>query len=927
MSKRLRSLWPVLISVSVLFTLTAEGQPNRIPGRINSNATVVLRGHVPLRARRAVDQGPVAASFPLPLVTMYLGPSASQQATLKQLLGAQKDPSSPSFHKWLTPEQYGDQFGVSQADIGNITAWLQSQGLQVVSVARSRTFIRFSGAAAQVGAALHTQIDQYLENGKVHYSNATDPSVPSALSGIVMSFGGLNDFRLQPRYRLRQPGPLNTTSGGEHQMAPDDFATIYDVAPLYSAGINGSGQKLVIVGQTEINLSDIETFRSKYGLPANDPVVTEVPRTPNPGISQNDLPEADLDLEWSGSVARDAQITFVYSDDVDTSLTYAIDEDLAPVISMSYGLCEEGDLVDLPTEQSWAWQANAEGITWLAAAGDSGAGDCEDPDAVIAQDGFAVDAPGSIPEVTSMGGSEFNEGNGTYWSNTNTSTGASALSYIPERVWNDSEAGVELAAGGGGTSLFFPMPDWQTGAGVPSTGYRNVPDLSIASSANHDGYFVETGNQLQIYGGTSIAAPTMAGIVTLLNQYLVSSGALANPGLANINPELYRLGQTSGVFHDITVGSNSVPCVSGSPNCSNGSFGYDAAANYDRASGLGSPDAYNLIHAWTSKDASAAAVVASINQNPVFEQSNQWPFTITLSEEAGIAATVTEFTVNGSAVNIGAVFGTSSIPAHGSISSSGLNLTNLAVPTSVTFEYKGADARGNQWDHTLTVPFVGVQTPLVVGGVSNAASGQQAYTPGMLVSVYGAGMGNAAQNAGTIPLPQFLQGFEATVNGVTAPLYYVSPDQVNLQIPYETPAGNVTLTVGNPYVNVNYTLPIVAAAPGIFMSNGFVFPPYNTAGQGKETALFITGAGALSPSVATGDAPTSLTNPPQPVAKVTVSVAGQNATINFIGQTPGLVGVVQINYTVPSGVPVGVQQVVVTVGTAASLPANLTVTQ
>jgi uncharacterized protein (TIGR03437 family) len=919
------------ICASCLLTLAANAQQDRIVGRINNNATVVLRGHVPLRARRAVDQGPVAASFPLPSVTMYLAPSASQQASLRQLLAAQKNPSSPSFHKWLTPEQYGDQFSVSQNDIGRITAWLQSQGLQLERVARSRTWVRFSGNAAQVGAALHTQIDQYSEDGKLHYSNAADPSIPAALSGIVLEFGGLNDFRLKPRYRARQ-APLNTTGGDEHQMAPDDFATIYDVARLYAAGIDGSGMKMVVVGQTQISLSDIETFRSKYGLPANDPTVMEVPRTPNPGISQNDLPEADLDLEWSGAVARNAQIIFVYSDDVDTSLNEAIDQDYAPVISMSYGLCEEGDLIDLPTEQGWALQANAEGITWLAAAGDSGAGDCEDPGAVIAQDGFAVDAPGSIPEVTAMGGSEFYEGSGTYWSPTNNATGASALSYIPERVWNDSELGFELAAGGGGTSLFFPMPDWQTGAGVPSTGYRNVPDLSIASSADHDGYFVETGNKLQIYGGTSMAAPTMAGIVTLLNQYLVSSGSMATPGLANINPELYRLAQTSGVFHDITLGSNSVPCVNGSPDCSNGSFGFSAATNYDRGSGLGSPDAYNLVHAWTSQDASAAAVVASIDQNPVYEQSsdssgNRWQFVITLSEEAGVGATLTEFTVNGSAVNISAVFGSASIPPHGSISSTGLGLANLTVPTNVTFGYKGSDALGNQWDHTLTVPFDGVQTPLIVGGVSNAASGQQSFAPGMLVSVYGTAMGNAAQSAGTIPLPQFLEGFEASVNGVTAPLYYVSPDQVNLQIPYETQLGNATLTVGNPYVNVNYTLQVVAVAPGIFMSNGFIFPPFNTAGRGKETALYITGAGAVSPSVATGDAPTSLTNAPQPVGKVAVSVANENAVIKFIGITPGLVGVVQINYTVPADAPVGVQQVVVTVGTAASPPANLTVTQ
>ena len=377
----------------------------------------------------------------------------------------------------------------------------------------------------------------------------------------------------------------------------------------------------------------------------------------------------------------------------------------------------------MPTYQSLALQANAEGITWLNAAGDSGAGDCEDVDAVIAQDGLAVDAPGSVPEVTAMGGSEFNEGNGNYWNFVNTATGASAISYIPERVWNDTQLGGGFAAGGGGTSLFFPKPGWQTGPGVPNDSYRNVPDLSIAASADHDGYFVYTGNSFQLYGGTSMGAPTMAGIVTLLNQFLVRK---PNPGLETSIPMLYRLAKnTSGIFHDITVGNNDLPCVSGSPNCVNGSFGFSAGPAMTGRRGLGSPDAYNLIHGWAGQAPTAAAVVASIDQNPVFEhRTNAWPFTITLSEEAGVAATVTGFTINGKSYNVDSVFGTTQHPGgridflHRSQA-----VANLAVPTNVVFGFSGTDARGNQWSGRLTIPFDGPQTQLVVGGASNAASG------------------------------------------------------------------------------------------------------------------------------------------------------------------------------------------------------------
>jgi uncharacterized protein (TIGR03437 family) len=198
------------------------------------------------------------------------------------------------------------------------------------------------------------------------------------------------------------------------------------------------------------------------------------------------------------------------------------------------------------------------------------------------------------------------------------------------------------------------------------------------------------------------------------------------------------------------------------------------------------------------------------------------------------------------------------------------------------------------------------------------------------LSVYGTALGDFVQSAGTIPLPQYLAGFEAWVNGVTAPLYYVSPGQVNIQIPYETEPGNTTLIVGNPYVNVNYNLKIVPAAPGIFTTNGFTAAPFSSAGRGQITTLFITGEGQVSPALATGTTPSSgtqVTRLPKPKLPVTITVAGQNATIEFIGIPGGLVGVTQINYEVPAGTPLGTQPVVVTVGGVASPAANLTVTQ
>ncbi len=561
-----------------------------------------------------------------------------------------------------------------------------------------------------------------------------------------------------------------TSGNGTHTLVPDDIATIYDIAPLYSAGINGSGQSLAVMGQTNINVSDINAFRSTYGLPAINLVQVPAQRT-QPGISSGDLPEADLDLEWSGAVARNATIYYVYSDDVFTSAFYAVTEKTAPVMTISYGTCEPSDLVDIPSIQQLAQQANAEGITWFAAAGDEGAADC-DNGATVAQNGLAVDWPASIPEITGMGGSEFNEQGANYWSSTNSATGASALGYIPEMVWNDTSIDGVLSAGGGGASVVFSKPIWQTGRGVPGDGARDVPDLSFAASADHDGYHVVTGGQNSIFGGTSVAAPMMAGITTLLNQYLVQNGAISQPGLANINPTLYRLAQApnaSEIFHDIVTGNNIVPCAPGTPNCSGGSLGYSAQASYDQASGLGSLDVNNFVHGWsTAQPAPAAAVVPSISttncityastqecsSNPLFEDNGSWQFQVTLTEEAGVAATLTNFTIDGASytAQITSLFGSASIPARGSITAT-ITLTGVAAPKNVVFVFGGTDAAGNNWSTQMSVAFEGTQTAMMVGGANNAASGQNVYAPGMLMAIYGTALGNFVQSAAAIPLP------------------------------------------------------------------------------------------------------------------------------------------------------------------------------
>ncbi|HLH17612.1 MAG TPA: protease pro-enzyme activation domain-containing protein [Bryobacteraceae bacterium] len=910
------------------FGFSVHAQQSRIAGPVDSSRRVTLAGHVPARARRGTDLGRAPGTFALPAVTLMLKPSATQQAALGQLLQDLQDPASPKYHQWLTPEQYADQFGASQADIAQISAWLQSQGFNVLNVARSRMWITASGTAAQAEAAFRTEIHQYQAEGAAHYANATDPSVPAAIAPLVASIRGLHDFH--PRPRLRAPVPGYNTGGGFHALAPDDVATIYDIAPLYQAGIDGTGQSLVVVGQTALQTSDLQSFRTKFNLPALNLQQVLVPRHPNPGVSPDDLNEANLDLEWSGAVARNAKIIYVYSNDVFTSATYAIDSKLAPVLSMSYGMCEQSDLGDLPSFQQLAQQANAQGMTWFAAAGDSGAADCDDYGTAVAQNGLAVDVPASIPEVTAMGGTEFNEQGASYWAAANGPNGGSALSYIPEKVWNDTAIDQQLSAGGGGTSVVFSRPVWQGGPGVPGDRFRHVPDISFSASADHDPYYVVVNGQGTYFGGTSVGAPLMAGVTTLLNHYLASNGAAGQPGLGNINPALYRLAQTSpAAFHDVQTGDNSAPCASGTPDCTGGSFGYTAVVNYDQASGLGSVDVNQFVHLWTGAPAHNSGVAASIDQNPVFQQApdasgNRWRFQITLREEAGVATTLQSFTIDGASYPV-SLFNSTAIPANGSIAAN-VGLSNVAVPKTVVFTFSGTDASGASWTTQMAVPFDGTQTPLTVAGISNAASGQQAFAPGELLAVYGTALGTATQSAAAIPLPLYLAGFEATINGVPAPLYYVSPNQVNVQIPYETQAGPATLTVGNPFTNLNFNFTVAGTAPGIFTFTDGSVNPSRTGAKGQEVFLYVTGEGAVSPSLATGDTPaagTPLSRLPKPVQPVTVTVGGIQASVQFIGIPPGLVGVTQINFTIPPNVPSGPQPVVVTVGGVASNTATI----
>ena len=401
---------------------------SRLRGRINRDQAIVLAGHVHPLARAAFDQGPVAGSFLLPSVTMYIQPSPAQKAALAGLLASQQNPKSPLFHHWLTPEQFGDRFGATKGDYKQLRDWLASEGFVLSPETRGRRSVTFQATASQIENTYKTSIHRYQVKGESHFANAIDPSIPVALAGVVANLRGLHDFRMKPLGK-RVAKPQLNFSDGTHGIAPDDFSIIYDVAPLYAAGIDGTGQTIAIAGQSAVHASDQSRFRTTFNLSAQTLKQILVPGEMNPGIVDGDVDESSLDIQWAGAVARNAVIDFVYSGDVQTSIDYIVDQNLAPVFSASYGACEAYDQVDLPSTQMTAQQANAQGQTWVNAAGDAGAADCDEEFVdFIAQSGLAVDAPASIPEVTGVGGSQFNDTGGHYWAANSNANSASALS-------------------------------------------------------------------------------------------------------------------------------------------------------------------------------------------------------------------------------------------------------------------------------------------------------------------------------------------------------------------------------------------------------------------------------------------------------------------------------------------------------------------
>jgi subtilase family serine protease len=751
-------------------------------------------------------------------IQMQLTSSPEQEAELEQLLSGQHDAASPHFQEWLSPEQFGERFGPAQQDIDAVVGWLEDNGFHVSEIGRGRRTLEFSGTASQVEIAFHTEMRQYEVAGVVHLANATDVAIPEALAPVIGGVVSLHDFRHQPMHQVlgQMPAPATNLNGGARGLSPYDFAAIYNVTQLWNSNWDGTGQSVAIAGRTNIKLSDVTTFRSTFGLPANNPQVILNGR--DPGIvGTGEEMEADLDVEWSGGVAKGATIKFVVSastnasDGVDLSTQYIVNNNVAPVVSVSFGLCEAYMGSGNAFYNSLWQQAAAQGISVFVSSGDSGSAGCDSPGVrTPASHGLGVNGLASTPYNVAVGGTQFADTTSaaTYWNTGNDAHLASAKGYIPETTWNESvyttanATSNNLYAGSGGVSSIYANPSWQTGAGVPTVDpgttsghHRYLPDVSL-TAAGHDGYLVFLEGGLYMVGGTSASSPSFAGLMAIVDQY--SGGRNGNP-----NTRFYSLAaQASAAYHDVTTGTIAVPCAGGSPGCSTATGtvgkinGYNAGAGYDLATGLGSVNAYTLAYNWGARPPTAGPLVSSLSPNPMMGSTAAQ--TLTIAGTGFLAgATVTASYAGGSSTRL-SVIGQSATQIVSTIATG-----TTARTWSITVANPTGPA-SNAASLSVTAP----PAPPVVGSLTpNPMTGS---TASQIVTINGSGF---MSGTGLRVVVGYAGGSPTTLSG--GQIAFIGSTQVLALLNVGTTARTWTLQVINPngLASNNGSLQVVAPPP------------------------------------------------------------------------------------------------------------------
>jgi trimeric autotransporter adhesin len=736
----LRSLLAILTALIAGSSLIAQNPAvlPRIAGPVDEKSMVALAGNVSSLARAEFDRGEAPASTQLSHVRLVLARSSEQQAALDKYDAELLDKTSPNYHKWLTPEQFGKLYGPADSDIAAIIAWLESHGLQVHPVSLGRTTIAFSGTVQQIEELLHTSIHSYEINGEQFYSNTSNPKIPAALAPVISGVARLNTMQPKPQHvmgkmglndpdtgrlqatsqaALRGPRANLTTGSGTAAdpytlfLVPGDAATIYDTPnsvlnasyPSTSTSYTGTGITIGIGGDATINPATVASYRQRFLGDSKQPTVINVDNT----IQTGDSDEAYLDNEIAGGLAPGANLRFYTGSTIDLGIDKMLNESpvMVDIFSLSFGLCELGlTTADNATINGWWQQAATEGIAVTVSTGDDGSAACDQQPPAnsgldgVASSGLMVSGFASTPFNIAVGGTDFGPLLTTFttFANPTSSNSATifyrtALKYIPEWTWNDSttvnttlSANVpfldssnltNIVAGSGGMSNCstnsttattvgtctsgYAKPTWQRGAGVPNDSARDIPDISLMAGAGGDAaaWLVCTDEQGTVsgatvtancttqadghfyffgFGGTSTSAPAFAGILAMAQQK-------AGHKLGQAASELYDLyngAHAAAIFHDVTIGNISVPCVSATPDCQTNTAGhlfltgYDTTTGYDLATGIGSVDAVQLVNFWGTATGAATTIVTVTPSTTTLARADAMTVDITVKGSA-----------------------------------------------------------------------------------------------------------------------------------------------------------------------------------------------------------------------------------------------------------------------------------------------------
>ncbi|MGP8270099.1 MAG: protease pro-enzyme activation domain-containing protein [Terracidiphilus sp.] len=906
----------ILLSSSALPAQNSATAP-RITANVDESLLTTLKGNVPQRARAQYDQGEAPGSTQMTHMRLVLQRSSQQQAALDVYLSELQDKSSPNYHKWLTPAEFGKLYGPADSDVVALVAWLESHGLKLEAVSLGRTTIAFGGTVGQVEEAFHTTIHSFTVNGEQFFSNTTDPQIPQALTPVVKGVANLNTIRPKPQFERGSEGKFNPqskrlepangptptlteTSGGDFLwIVPGDAATIYDTPNSYNANFsggtsyNGAGVNIGIGGAATILASIVESYRETFLGNSTSPIFNyctssnSCSSVAGGGYNNKDnADEAYIDTELSGGIAPGAAIYYYASADLTTGIEAAIDANVIDIFSLSFGDCESDMGASGNAQLNSIWeQAAAQGIAVAVSTGDSGSAGCDDDNTqTTANGGLQVSGFASTPYNIAVGGTDFyalKNSFTTYVTTGNEGTSGNnydyyrtALKYIPESTWNDSTTnnttisanvtstnsdpeGANIVAGSGGVSSVYSKPSWQTGTGVPADGKRDLPDVSLMSGDGNDsagwlvctddpttyqgqtvtedcetqsdGYFFFAG-----YGGTSTAAPTFAGILALVEQ---KTGGRLGQAAAQLQ-ELYNLSNgshASSIFHDVTVGNNSVPCFSGSPDCVQNAAGhyfesgYNTTVGYDLATGLGSVDATQLVNYWSSLSGSMAA---NVNANPT-------PNPVTTVEALSVQVSVTggSGTATGTVTLSGGGYSSAKETLVGGDYTFSVPAGSLMIgDDTLTITYSG-DSTYAAKNITTSVQVNGLTAAVAVNPVASINSNQS-------LTVTGTVSGSGGTPTGFVTL---------TGGGYTSPATAVTSGSYSIAIPANS------LSAGSDLLTVTY------GGNSIYDAGAF-----------GTTTVGVTLVVVLTPTVTVTPASTSLYSSQS--LNVTVMVAGTGAT-------------------------------------------------